>query len=151
MIHLHLDGVPPSSNNAYANMRGGGRILTKEGKRYLAETKSALAQNFPRELRFFKKNTPYLVAVRFSFLQIENAGWATEQAKNRYKHFDAGNRLKLVEDCLKDIGGIDDSQNMRLVLEKQQGKETTQMWIWDMNEEESPFDVGFNALRPVQP
>lgn len=143
MIYLWLDGVPPSANHAYINMKHG-RTLSKEGKKYIAETKTGLVERFGKELRIFKPDKPYLIFFRFFFPAVENAGWFTGNAETRYKRIDVTNRVKLLEDCLKSAGGIDDSQHIRVVLDKQQGKERTDIWVWDLEEEETPFDAGFN-------
>ena len=146
MIHLHLEGIPLSTNHAYDNMRGGGRRLSKAGEKYINETKDTLVRQFRKELMFLKPDTMYLVCFRFYFKEIENAGWFKGTAKSRYKQIDVSNRVKLLEDCLKNVAGIDDSQNMRVILDKQLGKERTDIWIWNLEEEETPFDVGFNSL-----
>jgi len=146
MIHLVLEGVPPSSNNAYFNLPKGGRSLTKVGRAYLTETKARLASTYGKEMLFFKPDKPYQIAVRFFFERLENLGWFKGEARNRYKHFDVGNRLKLVEDSLKEAAGIDDSQHLRVLLDKQQGRERTEIWAWDLEEEETPFDVGFISI-----
>jgi len=145
MIKVWLEGVPPTTNTAYATVHGH-RVLSSKGKKYKAETKTALAAGFPREMNFFKSNTPYLICIRFYFPDVENKTWFTGKAESRYKHFDLSNCVKLLEDCLKDAAGIDDSQHMRIVLDKQKGKERTEIWVWDLEQEETPFDAGFNGL-----
>lgn len=145
MIKLWLEGIPPSANNAYATVNGH-RILSSAGKKYKTETKTALVSKFPKELRFFKDNAPYLICVRFYFAEVENKGWFSGKADSRYKRLDVTNRVKLLEDCLKDAAGIDDSQHLRVVLDKQKGEERTVIWVWDLEQEETPFDVGFNNL-----
>lgn len=146
MIHIWVDSIPPSANNAYAVVRGR-KIMTKEGKKYVTETKTHFVEKFPRELRIFKPNAPFLVCIRFFFPEIENKGWFQGKAETRYKRIDVSNRVKLLEDCLKEAAGIDDAQHLRVLLDKQQGKERTDIWVWNMAEEETPFDAGFNDLR----
>lgn len=143
MIHFVLDGLPPSANNAYFNLPKGGRVLSKAGRKYIAETKDLLARKYMKELTFFKKDVPYLVFFRFYLAAVQNSGWATGKAESRYKRIDVTNRVKLLEDCLKEVAGIDDSQHMRVVLDKQQGAERTEVWVWNLEEEETPFDAGF--------
>jgi len=145
VIHLWIEGIPPSSNHAYATVHGR-RILSSKGKKYIAETKAHLTQTFPKEMNFFKDNRPYLVCFRIFFTDVENKGWFQRKADSRYKRIDVGNRLKLLEDCLKAAAGIDDSQHLRVLLDKQQGKERTEIWVWDLENEETPFDVAFNSL-----
>lgn len=140
MIYLYLHGLPPSSNNAYFNLPRGGRALTKEGKRYLTETKVTLVRDFREAIMQFEANVPYLVAIRLTVLQLENATWP-QAAKTRYKRFDASNRVKLLEDALKDAGGIDDSQHMTVLINKVAGaNELTEIWAWNLEKEQSPFD-----------
>lgn len=146
MIRLELQGLPPSANHAYFNLPKGGRTLSTKGKKYIAETKAHFAQKHAKEMMFFKKHVPYLVFIRFYMEAVENLGWKTGTAQNRYKAVDVTNRVKLLEDCLKDAAGIDDAQNIRVVLDKQQGKERTIIWVFDLENEETPFDHGFNLI-----
>jgi hypothetical protein len=138
---MEIPWVPPSSNHAYMNNGFGGRSLAKEGRKFLLETKAHLSQNYRRELRLFKENKPYALVFRFYFNDIENKGFATGKAKARYKVFDGGNRTKLLEDALKDVGGIDDSQTITSLWEKKQSAaEHTDIYAWSIEEEGNPFN-----------
>jgi hypothetical protein len=148
MIRLELPWLPPSSNKAYINRRGAGRMLGDVGRKFLTETKAYLAQNYPTQLRFFEPNAPYHMVFRFVFEDLENKGFATGKADTRYKRFDGGNRTKLLEDALKDVGGIDDSQTLASLWEKVQGTpERTILWAWRPGIESSPFDGLLRALQ----
>jgi hypothetical protein len=147
MIRLELPELPPSSNHAYFNMRGKGRALTAEGRGFLLRAKTHFAQRYPIEMKLFAPNYPYLVAIRFFFEDIENKGFRTGDAKTRYKIFDGGNRTKLLEDALKDAGGIDDSQVLTSIWMKSKGSpERTIIWAWSTAQENTPFD---DALRTL--
>lgn len=143
MIYLRIPSIPPSSNNAYSNIRGTSkRVLSKEGKAYKIETTTHLARTYPREMQKFKKDAPYLLMVRFWIDGVENKGFP-KTAESRFKKLDTGNRLKLLEDSLKDACALDDSQNVTLILQKVQpadGKQLTEIWAWNLDDEESPFD-----------
>jgi Holliday junction resolvase RusA-like endonuclease len=144
MIHLKIPTLPPSSNHAYFNLPSGGRVLSTEGKKYKNETKTYLAKNYQPELRQFVPNSPYLVYMRFHLSALQNATWGKPKgAESRYKKIDASNRAKLLEDVLKDVSGVDDSNTMVIILEKKlaQGEERTEVFIWNLDTEESPFDV----------
>lgn len=148
MIRLELPWLPPSSNKAYINRRGAGRMLGDVGRKFLTTTKAHLAQNYPSQLRFFEQNQPYYMFFRFIFEDLENKGFATGKAASRYKVFDGGNRTKLLEDALKDVGGIDDSQTLVSLWEKRQGMpERTILWAWHPGTESTPFD---ELLRTLQ-
>jgi Holliday junction resolvase RusA-like endonuclease len=148
MIRVELPGLPPSSNNAYANMRGGhGRRLTDVGRSFLMSTKATLVQRYPREMMIFKKNKPYGFAMSFYFEHLENKGWATGKAASRYKQIDVDNRIKLLMDAFKEAGGIDDSQTLTMLECKLQGTpERTVVWAWSLEEESTPFDDPFRHL-----
>jgi Holliday junction resolvase RusA-like endonuclease len=130
--------VPPSTNHAYFNNRFGGRSPTAEHKTYKRETIAHLARSYPRELATIHPNTPYLLYFRVYLEATENAGWP-KKAKFRYKSHDASNCIKLLEDALKDVAGIDDSQHMVVVIEKRQGKPRTEIFMWNLQEEVPPI------------
>lgn len=136
MIRLEFPWIPPSSNKAYVNLPRGGRTLSQAGRKFKTQTTTFLAQNYRREMMFWKQNLPYLIVMRFHFEAIENAGFASGKAASRYKIFDGGNRTKLLEDALKDAGGIDDSQTLTSVWQKtQSAREHTIIWAWSLEEE----------------
>ena len=146
MIRLELPFIPPSSNKAYFNLPHG-RTLSAEGRKLKREASAHLAQKYPQQLVFFRPNKPYLLVFRFFFEDVETKGFRTGKAKNRFQTFDGGNRLKLLEDCLKDVGGIDDSQTMTSIWEKKQGlPERTIIWGWNVDEEKTPFDAALTIL-----
>ena len=151
---MELEGLPLSVNNAYINItKGKGarrvtiRTLSKEGQKYKNETKTFLAQRYREGLAQFKNNEPYLVFFRFH-MTVENATWGKEKgAESRYKKTDATNRIKLLEDVIKDITGIDDSCNLTVVVQKKASeKEKTEIFIWNTYREETPFDEALFGL-----
>lgn len=155
MICLELPSIPPSTNNAYVNLPRGGRTLGPVGRAYKTETTTFLARNYPEELRKLLPDVPYFLYVRVYLPAIEN-----KSGKTRYKKVDVSNRLKLFEDCLKDAGGIDDSQFLMVLQEKRlapPGIEATQAFLWNMEENDfhgvsNTLDtVSFRTLRSLAP
>lgn len=143
MIKLLIPSVPPSSNHAYTTV-GKARVLSSKGKKYKTETTTYIVQHFRKEMMLFKPNVPFGIILRFWFADVENKGWGTGKAENRYKTFDGGNRTKLLEDCLKDAGGIDDSQTLQSTWIKKAGlPERTEVWAWNLEEDTDPFDYDF--------
>jgi hypothetical protein len=145
VTYFIVPGLPPSSNNAYFNMPGGGRGLTKEGRKYKTETKAWLVQKYMKELKTFVPNAPYLVFIRLSFSHdhFYNTTFGQKNgAETRYKKLDALNRGKLLEDVLKDVTGVDDSHTMTIIVQKRPttGHEQTEVFVWNTQREESPFD-----------
>ena len=146
MIHLVLPGLPPSSNHAYFNAPGRGRVLTDAGRKYKTGVAVLLQQKYRKELMFLRPNVPYAVVTKFHVEQVETLGYP-KKAKNRYKTLDGSNRLKLLEDVLATASGIDDSQFMQGLWVKVRGMpEQTEVWFWNLEEEESPFDGTIRAL-----
>jgi Holliday junction resolvase RusA-like endonuclease len=146
MIHMKVDGLPPSANHAYITiMKGKGRsarpirVLSTEGKKYKRETSAALVRNFPTELKVFIPNVPFAVVAQFHFSNLYNKGWP-DKAQSRYKKIDVDNRLKLFMDALKDATGVDDSNYLDIRAQKVEGPEETHIWAWNM-EEECPQDM----------
>jgi Holliday junction resolvase RusA-like endonuclease len=143
LIRLVVPSIPPSSNNAYFNLPKGGRTLSASGKKYKNETKTYLASRYMSELKNFTSNEPYLVYIRMYFSELTNATYGKPKgAENRYKRLDVSNRVKLLEDVIKDVTGVDDSNTLVLVVEKRptDGEEKTEVFIWNTDREESPFD-----------
>lgn len=150
MIKLSFPGLPPSSNNVYFNLPGGGRALKANGKKFKNETQVYLARNFVKELRYFSKNSPYLVLLRLHFPQDDllEPKWGKTPKASRYKKTDGTNRIKLVEDVLKDVAAVDDSCTMTFIVQKVVAKQTalTELFVWNTELEESPFDAALYAL-----
>lgn len=148
MIHIVVPSIPPSANNAYSNIRGTNkRVLSTEGKAYKRVTSAHIAQKYFGQLKFFRSDAAYLMVVRF-WMNVYTKTWPKE-AKNRFLKLDTGNRLKLLEDAFKDATGIDDSQSLTLILQKVEptdGVEKTEIWVWDLDQEETPFDSALAAL-----
>ena len=136
MICLEIPGIPPSANHAYFNHPRGGRVLSKEGKKYKKETSAYIVQTYFHQLGGIKKNHPYGLLLVFHFPNIENKGFKTGTAQTRYKKFDASNRVKLLEDALVTAIDIDDSNFMFVGALKTAGpEEKTILTLWDMKEE----------------
>lgn len=138
MIKLEIPGLPPSANHAYFNLPGGGRGLAKEGKKYKRETLSHIVRSYPALLATVRMNEPYFLYIRLYFEDVQNKGWPNK-AETRYKTLDASNRVKLLEDTVKDACGIDDAQHMMLMVEKRQGAPKTEIFLWNLQEEVPPI------------
>ena len=112
--------MPPSSNHIYFNIHGGGRGMTGEAKSW--NKKAVIEIINQNRLQFAKPldpNEKYDLTLHFYFEEIENKGWSERfvkgkhagerKAENRWKRMDLSNRIKLLEDSIKDAVGVDDS------------------------------------------
>lgn len=148
MIRLHIPSLPPSVNHAYYNLPRGGRVLTKEGKRYKAETAAHLTQTYPSVLARIAPNQPYSIVYILTIPTLLNNGYP-DKAENKYKKLDASNRIKLLEDVLADVMGIDDSTSMNVLAAKQVGPHAaTEIVIYgDEPDELDPITILLHAIR----
>ena len=144
MIHIHVPGLPPTTNHAYFDLVTGKgkkkivkRVLTTEGRAYKAQTTAYIVEHYPTVLNMFKPNTPYGYIVQLCFPNLLNKTWP-EEAKTRYKKLDVTNRSKLFEDALAEACAIDDSAFLTARYDKAPGEEATNIWLWNM-EEEYPY------------
>lgn len=148
MLRLSLPMVPPSTDNAYRpGLKQVGKrprpiiMLSAEGRKFKTEATAHLARNFPGQLASMKPNMPYVLFAKYHMEAIENATYPTS-AKNRYKHFDTTNRIKLLEDVIADVSAVDDSHyilGVGLKVKTATGREFTEIWLWNLEEEGCPF------------
>jgi hypothetical protein len=93
-----------------------------------------------------KKGCPYVVFVRLHVEGMCSRGWP-KKAKGRYKKLDITNRLKVLEDIISDVTDVDDSHNLVVVAQKVDAPEdSTEVWVWNMEEEETPFNAALYAV-----
>jgi Holliday junction resolvase RusA-like endonuclease len=136
MLRIEIPMLPPTTNHAYTNNGFGGRTLSAAGKKFKNETKVIVARRYATAIKEIKPNASLVVLARFYFKSITNEGWP-KKAKTRYKKLDATNRIKLLEDCLAEALGVDDSCNLAFIPNKCVGTpERTLVYIWSIEEEE---------------
>lgn len=109
MIYIVLDSLPLSSNQAYWNNPAGGRVLTKAGAAYKAEVKNHIIKNHATETGQLKKDCAVGGLVAFGFPNMLTKNWPGK-AKNRFQRLDIDNRVKLLQDAIKEATSMDDSQ-----------------------------------------
>jgi len=140
--------LPPSSNHLYFNLKKGGRALTKEGSKFINEVKVGLVRAYPNARA--GKNDPLVLALRLYFPDVVNTGWP-KKTDTKYKRRDVSNYVKALEDALKQGLGVDDSNHITMILDKQEGPPRAVIWIWNLAWEESPFDAVLYSLDPDHP
>lgn len=150
MIHMAIPWLPPSLNNAYITIKlpkGSKRTLSKEGRRFKAETIAHLTENYAFQLKGFVPNKPYTVLFVFTQPDLLNSTWP-KTAKARYKRSDTTNLFKIAEDALAEVLAVDDSHYLTVVGKRVTGlAEHTDIWIWRTDEERSPLDDAIEAIR----
>lgn len=156
MLHITLDGLPPTTNHAYVTVKkrvgkkiASIRTLSSAGRKYKKEVLAYLAKTYVRELAQVKSNEPYGVFFMFHLGTLENKTWP-DKAATRYRRTDADNRVKLLADTLVDAMGLDDSHLLFNLCGKTQavGEEYTEAFIWNLDREASPFDNFMDLIVP---
>lgn len=108
---------PPSVNKAYVTTRSGRRILSSKGKEYKRSVASIVAKHCADKPSTSIDEVKLELTIKLH-METENKGWSTGKAKTRYKRVDASNRVKLLEDALFSVLGVDDSLVFSLHVEK---------------------------------
>jgi Holliday junction resolvase RusA-like endonuclease len=156
MIYIVMEGLPPSSNQAYWDNPAGGRVLTKAGKKYKADVVQHILKNHAHETQELAKDVTIGCVLFFGFPDLFTKGWP-KTAKSRYKKQDVENRPKLLLDAIMEATAMDDSQIcIHNKVKYQSDRPLTTIYIWD--EDKQPIGrellAAFNTIvrrpRPVQ-
>lgn len=125
-IVLSIPFVPPTENKIKVirviRGRPGGLAYTKEATNYRKKFKQHIRDTYLIDIqRFVSTHTDYSTyTVNFVFHfpkdSLVNKGWP--KTKTYYKKMDVGNRRKLLEDCVSEVLGIDDSRFFSVKLTK---------------------------------
>lgn len=149
MIHMRLPWLSPTINHVYMHVKKGKvtlRVLTAEGRKFKKEAEALLTKTYPMQLAKMRKDVPYSMFFKFTVTDLVNKGWAKGETA-RYKRHDVSNRIKVLEDVIVEVTGVDDANYMTVACQKVQGAvEQTDIYIWNLEEEGSPFDAAALSL-----
>ena len=133
VLYMEFSQLPPTSNKIYFK----GTILRTEARKY-AEWFAAEARRYLPLISQMNDQGIFALHLRF-YMTLLNA---SKTAKDRYKKIDLSNRVKLIEDCVRDAIGIDDSHTFRATQEKRhepdESKHRVLVWVEEVN----PADFG---------
>lgn len=143
-LELTVPLLPPSENRIRVHRWQGGQVYSKEAKEFKRGFTDYVREHYFVDLQQFALgHTPqaaYSLDIIFSFdTPLYNKGWIKNAAKTLYKRVDVGNRRKLLEDCLVETIGIDDSLFFEMHLRKVTGFEAG---VTMLIEEVDPTDYG---------
>ena len=114
--------LPPTSNKIYYR----GTILTGVSREYAESFAAWAAKNHLHEINELNPDGLFALHLRFFFNTLVNETYQNEnfppskRAKERYKRIDLTNRIKLLEDCVRDAIDVDDSRTFAASQEKHQ-------------------------------
>jgi Holliday junction resolvase RusA-like endonuclease len=120
--------MPPTSNNIYTSSSGK-RVKTTQARSWQNRAvKEIMRQSGLTIQSEFDPNRMYWLDLHFFFEAVINKGWnerwqrgkkqGQRKAETKWKRIDLGNRLKLLEDTVKNAVGVDDSATFVLHLTK---------------------------------
>tara|TARA_Y100000114_G_C11762492_1_gene330679 strand:- start:1230 stop:1664 length:435 start_codon:yes stop_codon:yes gene_type:complete len=111
--------LPPSVNEMYVYTTRGPRPSAK-----MKKFKSAASSEILKQLDFNQepllKDVAYKLHLDFYMPSLFNKGYP-KKAKTKYKRRDVTNLVKVFEDLICDVYGIDDSQFLEVTLKKRHG------------------------------
>lgn len=114
--------IPATSNLLYFK----GTRLTEKARLYAEAFAKFMVQNHGADILEMDPKGCYALHLRFFMHNLENARWndpkcpPSKRPKSRYKKIDLSNRIKLLEDCIRDALDIEDSQTFAASQEKHQ-------------------------------
>lgn len=128
LLHILYPELPPSSNKLYWG-NANNRRLTSGAKKYAESFSYHVTRNHLSELQVFDNSKAYALHLRFYFPTLINANFYDSKParknkagavveKTRFKKMDLSNRIKLLEDCIRDVLGVDDSHTFASSQEK---------------------------------
>jgi Holliday junction resolvase RusA-like endonuclease len=121
--------LPPTSNNIYVDRAGGGRTKTTEARSWQRRaTKDIMRQSDLTIQAEFDPDRMYWMDLHFFFAAVINKKWqerykrgpkkGQRKGENKWKKIDLSNRIKLLEDTVRNAVGVDDCSTFVLHLTK---------------------------------
>jgi Holliday junction resolvase RusA-like endonuclease len=133
-IVIVYNKLPPTSNKIYFQ----GTRLRSEARKYAEDFSYDVVRNHLPEISMLNRNGVFALHLRFYFDALMNKSFLDLDPKKRaeslYKKLDLSNRVKLLEDCIRDALAIDDSQTFAASQEKYQdpGKERVEILVQEI-------------------
>lgn len=115
-LHIVYRELPPSSNKIYFR----GTILTRKAREYAERFSFTVTREYLHLLNDIDPSKIYAISIHFYFESVLNETFndprvpEQKRAKTRYKKVDLSNRVKLLEDCVRDAIGVDDSHTFEM-------------------------------------
>lgn len=107
--------IPPTSNKLYFR----GTRLTSVARAYAEKFSYHIVREYLPQISLMNKKGVYALHLRFFLSNLVNDTHGQKNgASTLYKRLDLSNRIKLLEDCIRDALGIDDCQTFAASQEK---------------------------------
>jgi Holliday junction resolvase RusA-like endonuclease len=122
-----VTALPPSVNDLYVRTPWG-MAYSKATKQFMTAAKVELIKQWMFEEKL-DPNAPHWLALIFYLPKVQNLGWP-DKAKTRYKRVDVSNYVKILEDVIASVLGVDDSSTMQMLLFKEESPENPRVEIF---------------------
>lgn len=127
MVTFTVDSIPPSVNKLYFVSRGR-KILSSAGRAWKNRFVTTMGGQSALALATLvtEPEDIYLLTLTFVFPQGDalNKGWGKDKrVKSPFKKIDLSNLIKLAEDSLAELLGIDDRASFDIHLKKRVSKD----------------------------
>ena len=127
MISGFIKTLPPSVNEMYTYTTRGPRPSAKM-KKFKAEANSEILRQINFSDEPLVKDVAYRLQLDFFMPALFNKGFPSK-AKTRFKRRDVTNLVKVFEDVLCAVYGIDDCQFIEVALKKLHGPDYDQVGV----------------------
>ena len=119
-LHFRTDELPVSINKLYYS-RGGRRMMTARGQRFKTQFVASRGGCSVENLMKFEGTTENKYCLRLWFRMPHKSLHANKndkRVKHCFKKVDVSNLVKLIEDCVSELTGIDDRNNWVVICQK---------------------------------
>lgn len=119
-LHFSTDELPVSINKLYYS-RGGRRMMTARGQRFKTQFVASRGGCSVENLMKFGGTTKDKYCLRLWFRMPHkslHANTNDKRVKYCFKKVDVSNLVKLIEDCVSELTGIDDRNNWVVICQK---------------------------------
>lgn len=145
-IRFEFPDLPVSVNKLYVVVRGR-KVLSSQGREFRNRFVGMGGGVPPMVLAQFEADvsTHYQLHIWFylPFEELYNLGYGTSRrTKYPFKKLDTSNMVKLPEDCISALTGVDDRQNWSVCLHKRESPDDSRRIVAllkPLNMEEDPY------------
>lgn len=134
-LHIVYPHLPPTSNKLYFR----GTRLTGVARAYAEQFSYHIVREHLPQISQLNKKGVYALHLRFYMSGLINETFFRTKGKKAaspYKRVDLSNRIKLIEDCIRDAIAIDDCQTFAASQEKYnvpEGQERVEILVQEID------------------
>ena len=132
-ITLRLRATPPSSNKMYRRGPHNRMLLSSAATAYLNAARLEVMQQLDGQTGF-NKDRPHALILCSGVPDLLTKGWPTKAANRFRRANDSSNLVKLLEDLVMDVFGIDDSSSLITMQRRFAGPRSTTVVLMELSD-----------------